>query len=61
MKRKEGSKVVVETQEGVEKRRNSTYVKPHNQEHGIVGRPSREKEVPAKFSDYVAEVRQSND
>ena len=57
VKRNEGIEVVVDTQEGVKKCRNSTYAKSYNPEQGIVGRPSRERKVPAKLNDYVVEVR----
>jgi transposase InsO family protein len=57
VKRKEGNEVVVETQEGVEKRRNSTFVKPVCQETVNVDRPRRERKLPGKLDDFVVDIK----
>ncbi len=67
VKRKEGSEIVIENQDGVEKRRNASFMKPYVKEtvgnEGAIEmtdgekveikRPSRERKMPAKFEDYV--------
>ena len=62
---KQGSEVTVQSKEGVEYKRNSSFVKPYEkadnsdmvEENKLdppsESRPSRERKMPAKFNDYV--------
>ena len=63
VKRKEGNEVVVENQQGVEKRRSSQFVKPFvseskeiSEETKVYERPCRERKMPAKFEDFVVKI-----